>query len=126
MIVLDAGALLALERDDPQLWDELLACVRHDVPVVVPAAAFAQAWRGGSRQARLARALRHCATASFDDLAPAAGVLCGATGTADVVDASVALVAADPEVTALRTSDPADLGLLLDVLGAAHVRILPC
>jgi rRNA-processing protein FCF1 len=126
VIVLDAGALLALERDDVQLWDELRACVRYDVQVVVPSAAFAQAWRGGPRQARLARALRHCATASFDELASAAGVLCGATGTADVVDASVALVAADAEVTALRTSDPDDLRLLLGALGAVHVRVLPC
>jgi hypothetical protein len=124
VIVLDAGALIALDRDDRTMWARLTRATNDDVPVVVPVGALAQAWRGGARQALLARALQHTDVASFDDVAAAAGALCGAAGTADVIDASVAVVAAG--ATTVCTSDPDDLRLLLHHLGAAHVRVVPC
>ena len=117
MIVFDTGALLALERDDRKLWVRLAEAVRADVPVVVPVGALAQAWRGGSRQARLARAVADLEPASFDHLARTAGELCGKAGTADVIDASVALVAARSGATHLYTSDPDDLRLLVRAAG---------
>jgi hypothetical protein len=126
MIVLDTGALVALERGDQQMWVRVAHAVASDVPVVVPTGALAQGWRGGGpRQARLARALADCETASFDRQARAAGELCGRTGTQDVVDASVALVAADPTARALYTSDPGDLRHLLDALGPHRPAIIP-
>lgn len=117
MIVFDAGALVALERDDRTMWLRLREAVKADIAVAVPLAALAQAWRGGSRQARLARAVPDLDPASFDDVALAAGELCGKAGTGDVVDASVAVIAAGPTVTHLYTSDPDDLGLLLSAAG---------
>lgn len=113
MIVFDAGALVALERDDRVLWARLREAVRGELPIVVPVAALAQVWRGGPRQARLARAVADLAHASFDDMSQAVGELCGRAGVSDVVDASVALVAARAETTVLYTSDPDDLRPLI-------------
>ena len=73
MIVLDTGALVALERNDRALWARLKVAAVDNIPVVVPRAALAQAWRGGPRQARLAQALRYVNLASFDALAREAG-----------------------------------------------------
>lgn len=124
MIVLDTGALLALERNDRKLWVRLDEAIRNEIPVVVPLGALAQAWRGGPRQTRLARALSDLEPASFDDVARASGELCGKTGTSDVIDASVALVASRPAVTHLYTSDPDDLRLLVRAAGRKRGRPL--
>ena len=94
MIAFDTGALVALDRGDRTLWSDLKAAALAGVDVAVPAAVVAQVWRGSARQARLSRALAGCEIASFDDVARAAGELCGRAGTSDVVDASVAVVAA--------------------------------
>lgn len=51
MIVLDTGALLALERNDRQMWARLKVAAEAELPVLVPVAVVAQAWRGGPRQA---------------------------------------------------------------------------
>ena len=128
MIVFDTGALLALEHDDRAMWARLREAVRADVPVVLPVGALAQAWRGGPRQARLARAVKDLVASSFDEVAVAAGELCGKAGTGDVIDASVAVVAARPPVTHLYTSDPDDLRLLLRAAGRTRgqPKIVPC
>jgi len=128
VIVLGTGALLALERDDRVMWLRLREAVKADVPVLVPVGALAQAWRGGPGQARLARAVSDLQPSSFDDVAFAAGELCGKAGTADVIDASVALVAARSGVTHLYTSDPEDLRQLLHAAGAKprKPQIIPC
>ena len=127
MIVLDNGALIALERNDRRMWARLKAAASAGVPVVVSAGAFAQAWRGGAqRQALLARAVDQMEVVAFDEpVARAAGVLCGVTRTTDVVDASVALAAAHPGVTAVCTSDPDDIERLLEAL-RSDVRVVRC
>ena len=122
MIVFDTGALVALERDDRAMWTRLREAVKADIPIAVPLAALAQAWRGGARQARIARAVADLDPASFDDLALAAGELCGKAGTGDVIDASVATVAAQPQVTHVYTSDPDDLLRLLRIAGRKRGR----
>lgn len=127
MIVFDAGALVALERDDRAVWARLREAVQADLPIVVPVAALAEVWRGGPRQARLARAVADLDRASFDDMTLRVGELCGRAGAADVVDASVALVAARPETTVLYTSDPDDLGPLIRHTGRRRgPRIVRC
>ena len=126
MIVFDAGALVALERGDRTMWSDLKAAALAGVDVAVPAAVVAQVWRGSARQARLSRALAGCEIASFDDVARAAGEWCGRAGTSDVVDASVAVVAASSGASRLYTSDPADLRHLLQTLGARQVKVTRC
>ncbi len=126
MIVLDAGALVALENGDRTMWADLKAATLAGVDVAVPAAVVAQVWRGSARQARLSKALAGCAIASFDDVARDAGVLCGQASTSDVVDASVAVVAVSLGATRLYTSDLADLRHLLQTLGARNVKLMRC
>jgi len=121
VIVLDTGALIALERDDRGMWAELARATAARQRVVVPAGALSQAWRGGGRQVSLTRALAGTSPASFDDQAMRAGELCGKTATSDVIDASVALVAATAGTLALYTSDKPDLDRLL----AANAGHLP-
>ncbi len=126
MIVLDAGALVALDRGDRATWADLDTAARAGIDVIVPAAVVAQVWRGSPRQARLAMALNGCTVASFDTVARPAGELCGKAGTSDVVDASVALAALAPSVTHLYTSDAPDLRHLLATLNRRGVKIVAC
>jgi hypothetical protein len=126
-LVLDAGALIALDRNDRSVWAMLRTVADDSAEVSVPAGVIAQAWRNGSRQALLARALAHCDEVPLDGpLARATGLLCGRAGTADIVDASVALIAAARSHSgpvALVTSDPTDLRHVLQTLGAS-VRLV--
>ena len=119
-LVLDTGALIALDRNDRDVWAMLRVATDNASTVAIPAGAIGQAWRDGARQALLVRALRHCDEIVLDgDQARAAGILCGQTGTADVIDASVALTAAGlarSGETAVLTSDPDDLVMLGDAL----------
>jgi predicted nucleic acid-binding protein len=126
MIVLDAGALVALDRGARAIWADLRTAASAGIDVVVPAAVVAQVWRGSARQARLAMALEGSVIASFDEVARTAGELCGAARTSDVVDASVALAAVPGSVTHLYTSDPADLRHLLATLNRRGVKIILC
>jgi hypothetical protein len=73
-----------------------------------------QVWRDGRVQARLARLLRSrvAEIVPLDfETARAAGQLCGATGTADVIDAVVVLCA-HKRGHGVATSDPRDLSRL--------------
>lgn len=79
--------------------------------LAVPAGVVAQAWRGGSRQARIARLLDAALTTvvPLDDLeARIVGVICGQVGLSDVVDVSV-VVCARERGHAVVTGDPDDL-----------------
>jgi hypothetical protein len=128
-LVLDTGALIALDRNDREAWALLRVASDEGHLIQVPAGAIAQAWRNGQRQALLARALRHCDEVPLDGaLARAAGMLCAQSQTSDVVDASVALVAAGRSrnsMVAIVTSDRSDLQQLLEVLNA-NARIIEC
>ncbi|MDE0269381.1 MAG: hypothetical protein OXI96_10210 [Acidimicrobiaceae bacterium] len=120
--VLDAGALIAFERNSRKTWAELrTAYAKHDL-FVVPSGVIGQVWRGTRRQARLGQALKYCSTIPLDEItARSAGVLCGHTNTTDVIDASVAVTAHTylrfGEVTVV-TSDPKDILVLLSALPA--------
>lgn len=127
-LVLDTSALLALERNDRNTWALLGVSERSGGHIHVPTGVIAHAWRDGRRQTQLARALRHCHEVPLDGPnARATGLLCGATGTSDIVDASVAIAAATlarHQPTTVLTSDADDLRLLLGELGSA-ARIEP-
>ena len=110
-IVLDAGALIALDRGDKRMIALLHRALAQGRTFRVPAGVVGQAWRDGRRQVTLARFLRseEVEIIPFDDqLARACGEICRATNSPDVIDASVAILARerrDPIVT----SDPNDL-----------------
>jgi hypothetical protein len=110
-LVLDAGALIAVERGDRDAAAVIEVARLDHRGIVVPAGVVGQAWRGGGRQARLARLLsaRDVLVEPLTDTgARAAGVLCGAGGTTDVIDASVVLAARRYHATVV-SSDRADL-----------------
>ena len=82
-LVLDTGALIALDRNDRTVWAMLRNAADDSAQVSVPAGVIAQAWRDGSRQALLSRALTHCDEVPLEgSLARATGLLCGRAGTA--------------------------------------------
>jgi hypothetical protein len=119
-LTLDTGALIALDRGAEFVQTLLREADLHDLSIVIPAGALAQAWRDGSKQARLARFLkigvnRDSSSPTVEPLhermARQAGALCGLTGTADIVDASVVLIAR-LHGHAVVTSDPGDLAKL--------------
>jgi hypothetical protein len=60
-LVLDVGALRALEAHDVALVVALGIAHRLELPIRIPAAALAQVLRGGPRSAPLARLLRQSA-----------------------------------------------------------------
>ena len=110
-LTLDAGALIAFDRGDRRMIALLKQAVRERVGIRVPAGVVGQVWRGGARQATLARFLRsrEVEVPALDEyVARAAGELCGLAGTADVIDASVVLTARKGRDSIL-TSDPDDL-----------------
>ncbi len=116
-VTLDAGALIAVERGTDRARALVTRIRDRRLPVLVPAAALAQAWRGGARQARLGAFLRARGGPEVFVLdaagARAAGELCARAGTGDVVDASVVLCGLR-HGHVIATSDPDDLRALDD------------
>lgn len=113
-VTLDTGALLALERGDAFMRGILKRALEKGMSIHVPAGVIAQTWRGGPRQARIARLLADplVTVDVLDDLtARAVGVLCARSGHHDVVDVHVALSARE-HGHAVVTSDPGDIGLV--------------
>lgn len=110
-VTLDAGALIALDRDHRRVLALLARAQQRGARVTIPATALAQAVRSPARQARLSRLIRQPGTdlIPLDALeATAVGVLLAKSNTADVVDAHVVLCArraSQPVVT----TDPTDL-----------------
>ena len=127
-IVLDAGALIALDRGDRDIWSRLRTAFKNGDRVRAPAGVIGQAWRDPNRQVLLSRALKQCDEVPLDgSSARASARLCGYTDTADVIDASVAITVANSinrgaEVV-LLTSDGRDLQTLLSALNA-NARIV--
>ena len=113
-LILDAGALIAVERHHRDTVAVIEAARLDGRVLVVPACVVAQTWRDGSRQAILARllgAIDVTVEALTDEAARASGVVCGSAGTSDVVDASVVIAARRHNATVL-SSDRADLARL--------------
>jgi len=122
-LVLDAGALVALERLDR----EVVALIKRErlanrAPLT-HGGVIGQVWRGGSgRQATLARLLPGIDVRPLDDaLGRRAGVLLARVKTRDVVDAAVALLADDGDE--ILTSDARDLVPLVEASGK-HVDVV--
>jgi hypothetical protein len=110
-VTLDAGGLIALDRNDRRVVVLLARASETRARVTVPASALAQAIRWPDRQVRLSRLIRQ-PTTSVIDLgrvdATSVGRLLAASGTSDITDAHVVICArrADQPVV---TSDPSDL-----------------
>ena len=121
-LVLDAGALIALDRNHRAMWVRLKAVQSAGELPVTHGGVIGQVWRGGPRQARLAAALRGIEVRPLDEqLGRAAGELLRQSRTVDVLDAAVALIAGDGDD--VITADVEDLELLIAATGR-HVEII--
>jgi predicted nucleic acid-binding protein len=110
-VTLDAGGLIALDRNDRPTVALLTRAKERGMRITVPATALAEAIRNPARQARLSRLIRQVST----DLTPldgpdatAVGLVLARTATADIVDAHV-VVCARRAGQAVVTSDADDL-----------------
>jgi len=118
-VTLDAGALIALDRDDRRMVVLLARARETNAVVTVPAGALAQAIRRPQRQVRLARLVRQPSTdvVALDRVdATNVGRLLAASGTSDVVDAHV-VICARRRGQQVVTSDLADLRQLDTTIG---------
>jgi hypothetical protein len=116
-LTLDAGALVAFERNDRAVVTTILRAQQRAAGIAVPAGVLGQVWRDGARQVRLVRLLGASSVEIVpleDRTARAAGQLCGARRTVDVIDASVVLcakarghVVLTSDLDDLRRLDPA-------------------
>jgi predicted nucleic acid-binding protein len=123
-VVLDAGALIALDKGLATVRGYVLLADRGHVALWTSSAVVAQVWRGGSRQARLARFLASNLVTElpFDpDSGRRVGALAALVGSKDVVDGHVAILSLDRDAVVL-TSDPDDIARW----GVPARRILRC
>ncbi|HUQ75623.1 MAG TPA: PIN domain-containing protein [Burkholderiales bacterium] len=121
-LTLDTGALIAFERGERRVIQNLDEAERSGEVLTVPTVVVAETWRGGARSARVAALLRSCIVEPlFEDLAHVAGEAVGAVKGAGVVDAIVMASAARRNDIVL-TSDFKDLDRLRSVF--PKVRIL--
>jgi hypothetical protein len=122
-LVLDSGALIALEKNDRAMWRRLKSSLVTGEAPVSHGGVIAQAWRGGGpRQALLAKALAAIDVRALDEsLGLAAGELLAHTGGSDVIDAAIVLLAYDGDD--IVTSDTEDLQPLAAQLGR-HVELV--
>ena len=122
-LVLDSGALIALERNDRAMWRRLkTALLSGEVPVT-HGGVVGQAWRsGGPRQALLAKALPGIEVRALDEeLGRASGRLLHRTRHTDVIDAAPVLLAEDGDQ--IVTSDLDDLEPLA-IASGRHVELV--
>jgi len=116
-VTYDTGALIAAEQADSNVWRIHRQAIDRGIKPIVPAGLLAPAWRGGP-QALLSRLLGACRIEDLDkERARSAGAACALAGTADIVDASVA-VSAGGRGDIVVTSDHDDLARLSEALGA--------
>lgn len=120
-ITYDTGVLIAAERGDRTVWSRHRGLLMVGVVPIVPAPVLAEAWRGGSRQAPLARLLAGCEVDPLTEgRARNVGELLGAAGHDDVVDGSV-VEGAVRRADAILTSDRAHIQRLVGVSGQVLV-----
>ena len=124
-LVLDAGALVGIERREERVRYHLEAARRKGITTpIVPTAVLAEVWRDIPRQASLNQFLKGCIPVPLDEeSARGAGLLLARTGGSNVIDAVVVEVAARTQ-SAILTSDPDDLKVLAEVAGLPDDYIL--
>ena len=103
------------------MWALHAGFLALEVSPTVPTPVLAEAWRGGSRQASLARFLALCTTEPLtDEQAKAVGALGAHSGHDDIVDVTV-VEGAIRRHDAVVTSNPTHIRKLAD---AARKRLI--
>lgn len=117
-VTYDTGALVAADHNDRRVWALHAGFLAEEVAPTVPTPVFAEAWRGGARQASLARFLGLCETEVLSvDQARAVGVLAGKSGHDHIVDVTV-VEGAIRRQDAIVTSNPTHIRKIADAVRA--------
>jgi DNA-binding transcriptional MocR family regulator len=122
-LVLDAGALVAVDRGDRAMVARLRAAQQHGLDLRSNAMVVAQVWRDQrGRQAGLAQLLQAVDVRAVSPQdGRRAGVLLGLAGSSDSVDATVVLLASPGD--RILTSDPRDLEALAQAAASRAVIV---
>jgi hypothetical protein len=122
-LILDAGALVGVDRNDRFILWQLRAAQEEGLELRTNPMVVAQAWRDGrGRQANLARLLQAVKLRPIQDQdGRDAGALLGRSGTSDPVDATVVLLAGPGD--RILTSDPDDLSKLAEAAESRAVIV---
>ena len=122
-LILDAGALIGADRNDRTVVAQLRAAQEDGLELRTNPMVVAQVWRDRQgRQANLARLLQAVKVRPVQDQdGREAGSLLGRTGSADPIDATVALLANPGD--RILTSDPAELTKLAEAAGRRAVVV---
>jgi hypothetical protein len=122
-VVLDAGPLIAVDRNNLRHLVELDEIRLRDAKFVTHPFVIAQVWRDSRRQARLAHFLRGVDTHEVDGpFGRRCGELLAEAGASDPNDAALVVLAHDGDI--ILTSDPGDIEQLVAASGKA-VRVVP-
>lgn len=123
-LVLDSGALIALEKNDRPMWRRIKAAQLAGSVPVTHGGIVGQVWRGGGpRQACLAIALAAIDVRPLDAvLGRSAGALLHRAKRNDVIDAALVLLAEDGDH--VLTSDLDDIQPLAEA-SSRHVEVIP-
>lgn len=120
-LILDAGAWIALDRNDRVMWRRLKAAQMAGELPRSHGGVIGQVWRG-ARHARLVQALAGAEIRPLDEsLGRAAGELLAAATGRDVIDAALVLLASDGDQ--IVTSDLDDVERLAGANGR-HVELV--
>jgi hypothetical protein len=112
------GALIAANRHDRKMWALHAGFLAEEIVVTVPSVVVAEAWRGGSRQANLARLFALCEVEELSyRQARDVGILAGKAGHDDIV---AAVEGAVRRSDAVITSDPTHIA---SIANAARIRL---
>lgn len=124
-LVLDAGALIGVERSQVDVLRRLEAAQRYGVDLRTSAIVLGQVWRSGAgRQTLIARLLPAIGVVPVDTQAgQAAGLLTARAHTSDPIDAALVLTADSGDT--ILTSDPGDIQHLVDV-AERSVAVVRC
>jgi hypothetical protein len=123
-IILDSGAIIASEHNDPILAALLKAARKNRTPILVPATVVAETWRGPSTHPRTASLFG--SVDSFPELnehsARQVGTLLAISKTAAIVDGSVVAIAIARLPATIVTSDVNDIIHLLRSAKVPHAQ----
>ena len=122
-VTYDTGALIAGDRNDRRMWALHIGFIAEEVVPTVPAPVVAEAWRGGSRQASLARLLAGCDVGEMTATrARHVGELAGRADHEDVVDVAVVEGAIRRDDHVIVTSNESHIRKIVNATGK-RIRI---
>jgi hypothetical protein len=122
-VTYDTGALIAGDRNDRRMWALHVGFIAEEVVPALPAPVVAEAWRGGSRQASLARMLAGCDIEEMTaGQARRVGELAGRADHEDVVDVVVVEGATRRDDDVILTSNESHIRKIIKATGK-RIRI---